>query len=101
MNRVPSKSVSSTPYELWNGKRPSLKYLKIWGCYTYVKNNFGDKLSARADKCRFVSYPKEDIRYLFYNATEQKVFYSRHATFLEQKFIQERSSDSSLELCEE
>ena len=101
LNRVSSKSVRSTPYELWNEKRPSLKYLKIWDCYAYVKNNFGHKLSPRADKCRFVGYPKESIGYLFYNTTKQKVFVSRHVIFLEQEFIQERSSDSSLELCEE
>ena len=83
LNKVPSKSVSSTLYELWNGKRPSLKYLKIQGCYAYVKNNFGHKLSARTDKCRFVGYLKEGIRFLFYNATQQKIFISRHATFLE------------------
>ena len=93
--------MSSTPYKLWTSKRPSLKYLKIWDCYAYVKNNFGHKLSARTDKYRFVGYPKEGIGYLFYNATEQKVFVNRHATFLEQEFIQERSNDSSLELCEE
>ena len=93
--------MSSTPYELWNGKRPSLKYLKIWGCYAYVKNNFGHKLSARANKCRFVGYLKEGIGYIFYNTMEQKVFVSWRATFLEQEFIQERSSDSSIELCEE
>ena len=101
LNKVSFKLVSSTPYELWNGKRPSLKYLKIWDCYAYVKNNFGHKLSARADKCRFVGYPKEGIGYLFYNITEQKVFISKYATFLEQEFIQERSNDSSPELCEE
>ena len=50
LNRVPSKSVPSTPYEIWRGKKPNLKYLKIWGCPTYVKRNFGYKLSARVDK---------------------------------------------------
>ena len=40
LNSIPSKSVPSTPYELWNGKRPNLKYLTIWGCHAYVKNNF-------------------------------------------------------------
>ena len=24
LNRVPSKSISSTPYELWNGEKPNL-----------------------------------------------------------------------------
>ena len=61
LNRVPSKSVKSTPCELWNGKRPNLKYLKIWGCHAYVKNNIGHKLSARTDKCRFVDFPKESV----------------------------------------
>ena len=101
LTRVPSTSVSSTPYELWNGKRPSLNYLKIQGCYAYVKNNFGHKLSARTNKCRFVDYPKDGNGYLFYNATEQTIIVSKHATFLEQEFIQEGYSSSSLELYEE
>ena len=29
LNRVPSKSVSTIPYEIWHGKAPSLKYVKI------------------------------------------------------------------------
>src|SRR5664279_3486147 len=30
LNRSPSKSVETTPYEMWTGKRPSLSFLKIW-----------------------------------------------------------------------
>ena len=37
LNRIPSKVVEKTPYELWIGKRPSLPFLKIWGCEAYVK----------------------------------------------------------------
>jgi hypothetical protein len=29
LNRVPSKSVVKTPYEMWTGKSPSLSFLKI------------------------------------------------------------------------
>ena len=29
LNRVPSKSVDRTPYEIWTGKTPSLSFLKI------------------------------------------------------------------------
>ena len=74
LNKVPSKSVSSTPYEIWSGKKPYLKYFKVWGCPAYVKRNFGHKLEARADKCLFVGYPKEGRGYQFYHPTEQKVF---------------------------
>ena len=37
LNRVPLKSVPTTPYEIWFGKKSSLSYLKTWGCLTYVK----------------------------------------------------------------
>ena len=67
---MPSKLVSSTPYELWNSKKPSLKHLKIWGCHDYVKKDFVYKLNARAEKCRFVGYSQKDIGYLFYHPTE-------------------------------
>ena len=36
LNRVPSKAVEKTPYEMWIGKRPSLYFLKIWGCEASV-----------------------------------------------------------------
>ena len=100
MNRVPSKSVSSTPYEIWRGKKPNLKYFKIWGCSAYVKRNFGHKLDTRADKYLFVGYPKDSIGYLFYHPTEQKVFVSRHATFMEKEFILERGSGRNIEINE-
>ncbi|KAM1729772.1 hypothetical protein ACFX12_020114 [Malus domestica] len=29
LNRVPSKSVSQTPYEIWHGRKPSLNHIKI------------------------------------------------------------------------
>ena len=61
LNKVPSKSVSSTLYEIWKEKRPNLKYLKIWGCPAYVKNIDGHKLNARSEKYRFVGYSKESV----------------------------------------
>ena len=36
LNVVPSKSVSKTPLELWNGRKPSLRHYRIWGCPTRV-----------------------------------------------------------------
>ena len=90
----------STPYEIWRGKKPNLKYLKIWGCPAYIKRNFGHKLSARTDKYLFVDYPKESIGYLIYHPTEHKVFVSKYATFMEKEFILERGSGKKIELGE-
>ena len=67
LNKVSSKSMPSTPYEIWREKKPNLKYHKIWGYLAYIKRNFRHKLSARTDKYLFVGYPKESIGYLFYH----------------------------------
>ncbi|RVW80762.1 Retrovirus-related Pol polyprotein from transposon TNT 1-94 [Vitis vinifera] len=32
LNRVPSKAVAKTPYELWTSKKPSIRHLHVWGC---------------------------------------------------------------------
>ena len=44
LNRVPSKSVETTSYELWFGKKPKLSFLKVWGCDAYVKKFHPNKL---------------------------------------------------------
>ena len=36
LNMVPSKSVPSTPIELWNGRKPSLNHIRIWGSPAHV-----------------------------------------------------------------
>ena len=38
LNRVPTKSVVSTLYEIWKGKKHDLKVVKIWGSPAHVKN---------------------------------------------------------------
>ncbi|KAL4272330.1 hypothetical protein GQ457_13G014650 [Hibiscus cannabinus] len=38
LNHVPSKSVQKTPHEMWTGKRPSMSFMKFWGCKDYVKH---------------------------------------------------------------
>ena len=35
-NRIPYKKTGKTPYVLWKGHAPNLKYLKVWGCLTKV-----------------------------------------------------------------
>ena len=46
----------------------------------------------------FVGYPKEPKGYYFYNSFDQKVFVSKHATFLEKEFLLTESSGSKIEL---
>ena len=98
LNRLPLKAVEKTPYELWTGKRPSLSFLKIWGCEAYVKRQASDNLASKFDKCLFVGYPKETKGYYFYIPSENKVFVSCNGVFLEREFISKRVSGSKKSL---
>jgi hypothetical protein len=37
LNKVPTKSVPTTPYESWTGREPSLRYMCVWGCPAEAK----------------------------------------------------------------
>ncbi|KAK4401965.1 Retrovirus-related Pol polyprotein from transposon TNT 1-94 [Sesamum angolense] len=49
LNRVPLKHNTSTPFELWKGRKTILKYFRVWGCLAKVlvpehkRNKLGPK----------------------------------------------------------
>ncbi|KAJ9564699.1 hypothetical protein OSB04_000665 [Centaurea solstitialis] len=98
LNRVPTKSVEKTPYELWKGKKPNISFLKIWGCEVYIKRPTSEKLRPKSDKCFFVGYPKTTVGYYFYNPEENKVFVARNGKFLEEKFLSLENTRKDVDL---
>ena len=103
LNRVPSKSVSTTPYELWNGRKPHLDHLRPWGSAGYVHNRthkYG-KLGPRATKMVFIRYFEHSKGYIMYGEHpdgDMKEIVSRNVDFLEDEFpsIGEIKKDSLL-----
>ena len=59
LNVLPRKFVTSTPYEIWRGKKLEFSYFRVWGCPSHVKKHETDKLESRNELCRFVGYPKD------------------------------------------
>ena len=100
LNRAPSKSVETTPYELWNGSKPNISFLKIWGCDAYVKRLQPNKLDPKADKCYFVGYAKDTVGYSFYHPSDGKVFIAKGGTFLEKEFLSKEVSGRTVQLDE-
>src|SRR4051812_44943441 len=100
LNRAPSKSIETTPYELWFGKKPKLSFLKVWGCKAYVKKLQPDKLEPKAEKCVFIGYPKETIGYTFYHRSEGKIFVAKNGSFLVKEFLSKEVTGRKLELDE-
>ncbi|KAA0041382.1 Retrovirus-related Pol polyprotein from transposon TNT 1-94 [Cucumis melo var. makuwa] len=57
-NRLPTKALKEkTPFEAWYGYKPSLKFLKVFGClcFTHVPQSKRDKLDRRASPGMFTS----------------------------------------------
>ena len=94
------KSVETTPYELWFGKKPKLSFLKIWGCDAYVKKLQPDKLEPKSEKCVFIGYPKETVGYTFYHRSEGKIVVAKNGSFLEKEFFSKEVSGRKVELDE-
>ena len=76
LNRVPTKAVAKTPYELWVGKKSNIRHLHVWGCPAkarpYKPNE--KKLNSRTINCYFVGYSKMSRDFKFYDPTIKSFF---------------------------
>ncbi|RVW36414.1 Retrovirus-related Pol polyprotein from transposon TNT 1-94 [Vitis vinifera] len=85
LNRVPSKAVAKTPYELWTSKKPSIRHLHVWGCPTearpYKPNK--KKLDSRTVSCYFVGYSERSRGFKFYDPSTRSFFETGNAKFIE------------------
>ncbi|KAI5343217.1 hypothetical protein L3X38_011093 [Prunus dulcis] len=68
LNRVPTKSINQIPYEIWHGRRHSLKHLRTWGCKAEAKpyNPAEKKLDPKTVSSYFIGYPERTKGYSFY-----------------------------------
>ena len=92
LNRVPSKSVPKTPYELWTGRVPLLNNLHVWGSSAEAKvfnPNIG-KLDPKTVCYHFIGYPEKSKGFCFYCPDRHTKFVeTRHAVFLEEEMVRE------------
>ena len=86
LNRVPSKAVPKTPYELWTSRKPSLRHLHVWGCQVEVRiyNPHEKKLDSRTISGYFIGYPERSKGYRFYCPNHStRIVESGNARFIE------------------
>ena len=85
LNRVPSKAVAKTPYELWTSKKPSIRHLHVWGCpieaRPYKPNE--KKLDSRTVSCYFVRYSKRSRGFKIYDPSTRSLFETVNAKCIE------------------
>ena len=85
-NRVPSKAVQKTPFELWTGRKPSLRHLHVWGCPTEIRyyNPHEKKLDVRKISGYFIGYPEKLKGFRFYCPNHiTRIIESGNARFIE------------------
>ena len=93
VNRVYFRpGTKKTPYELWKGRKPNVKYFKIFGSTCFILNdreNVG-KFDSRSDEGIFLGYFFTSKAYRVYNKRTMKVMETMNVVINE-------SSDSSSE----
>ena len=90
LNRVPTKAIPKTPFELFKGWKPSLRHVRVWGCPSEVRvyNPQEKKLDPRTISGYFVGYAERSKGYRFYCPSHSTRFVeSRNAKFLENDLI--------------
>nr|GEU28884.1 hypothetical protein [Tanacetum cinerariifolium] len=76
LNRYPSKSLDNkTPQEAWNGLKPTVSHLRVFGsiAYVHVPSQRRLKLDYISEKHVFVGYDKQSKGYKLYNPVTRKV----------------------------
>ena len=100
-NRSPSKSVSKTPFEIWNGRKPSLHHLHVWGCRAEAKiyNPHIQKLDPKTISCFFIGYPDKSKGYKFYSPHHTtRIVETNKAKFFDELFFNNESENLELDL---
>jgi len=84
LNRVPTSALNGvTPYQAWYGRKPSVHFLKVFGCIAYIRRlrPHLSKLDDRGHKVVFLGYEDGSKAYRFFDPVTERVHVSRDAVF--------------------
>ncbi|GJT28692.1 retrovirus-related pol polyprotein from transposon TNT 1-94 [Tanacetum coccineum] len=67
LNKIPHKKSDKSPYQLWKGKQPSYKRMKVWGCLAKVQIPLPKrtKLGPKTVDCVYLGPTKNSAAYRF------------------------------------
>ncbi|KAK8448866.1 hypothetical protein SEVIR_7G116650v4 [Setaria viridis] len=83
LNRSPTKALDGmTPYEAWNGRKPAVAHLRIFGYLTYVKElSHVGELDDRSTLEVFIGYAEGVKAYRILDSETQRVCMARDVVF--------------------
>ena len=65
----PTPGTLMTPYEIWKGKKPNVRYFHIFGSMCYILNDHEHlgKFDSKSDQGVFLGYSNNSRAYRVYN----------------------------------
>nr|GEX16316.1 hypothetical protein [Tanacetum cinerariifolium] len=90
-NRVlVNKSQNKTLYELFNGRTPTIGFLKPFSCHVMILNTLDNlgKFEEKGDECYFFGYSMSSKAFRVFNKRTRRVEENLHVEFLENKAIE-------------
>ena len=86
LNRLPTKAMGDrTPYEAWNGRKPHLGHLRIFGCKGHVRPRVTHLKNLMIEVCQWFYFDiKEGNKaHRMFNPQSNKIMVSRDVVFEE------------------
>src|SRR5438876_4611785 len=91
VNCSPTKALDNmTPYEAWNGSKPSLHYLQCFGCdaYLYVPAAKCTKLQAKSHCCTILGYIHNTTKiWRLWDPIQKSIINASNVTFNKNSFL--------------
>jgi transposase InsO family protein len=104
-NHLPTKICGDvTPIELWLGRKPSIKYFRVFGCKVFVRiprPYWTSKLSERAEQGIFLGYDENRKGSIIWIQDDQRMVFSRDVKFMESEYGWKGRRDDETEKDEE
>ena len=78
-----NQCLNTTPYEVMNGRKPSISFLHVFGCQCFIKNNRDQltKFQPKADEAIFLRYSAKSKAYRVLNRRTRVLEESFDVTF--------------------
>lgn len=100
LNRTPTScNQGKTPYEIWNGRKPRLDHIKVFGSEAYVHiPKLRKKWDKKSRKMILVGYQAESCNYRLYNPQTSQITVSRDVIIHETNHQQVMKLDDETEI---
>lgn len=85
INLVPCRGNECCPEEMWSGRKPNLKHLRVFGsrAFVHIPKQKRHKLNAKSTECILMGYCNESKAYRLQDPTTHNIIISRDVVFIE------------------